>query len=74
MQNQSIHGMPNIYCKHIADLSSQYESCKDMLLKNSKLKGKDGVYEIHVGDGKKEVFCDMTTDEGGWTVSSYTTL
>ncbi|XP_048771692.2 ficolin-1-like [Ostrea edulis] len=39
-----------------------------MLLKNSKLKGKDGVSEIHVGDEKKEVFCDMTTDEGGWTV------
>jgi hypothetical protein len=32
-------------------------------------KGQDGVYTITVGKEQKSVFCDMTTDNGGWTVS-----
>ena len=29
----------------------------------------DGIYEINIAGSSVDVYCDMTTDEGGWTVS-----
>jgi hypothetical protein len=46
------------------------ESCTDILRRNPALNGTDGVYRINVGGETKEVFCDMTTQGGGWTVST----
>ena len=47
-------------------------SCKDLLEKNPSLLNNDGNYLIDTdgADGAEEpilVFCDMTTDSGGWT-------
>ncbi|XP_052717399.1 angiopoietin-4-like isoform X1 [Crassostrea angulata] len=43
--------------------------CADILKKYPKTRGKDGVYNITVLLNKtKSVYCDMTTDNGGWTV------
>lgn len=76
LRNKPISEMKSsiISCKLIADLSSQYKSCADILNKLPSVKGKDGVYEIYVGNEKREVFCDMTTEGGGWTVRFYLTL
>jgi hypothetical protein len=47
-------------------------SCED-ILKNDRTK-RDGVYTIYIDGQDKEVFCDMTTQGGGWTVRFYVFL
>ena len=45
--------------------------CADILKKFPMTSGKDGVYNITIAYNKrKQVFCDMSTDNGGWTVLS----
>ncbi|XP_062607483.1 fibrinogen-like protein A, partial [Saccostrea cucullata] len=44
-----------------------YKDCLDILKRNPIRKYQDGIYIIYA-DTRREVFCDMTTNEGGWTV------
>lgn len=45
--------------------------CADILEKHPSTKMKNGVYNIMDSNKTKGVYCDMTTDQGGWTANMF---
>ena len=45
-----------------------YKNCKDLLYGNSILSWIDGIYKISLNWNSFNVYCDMTSDWGGWTL------
>lgn len=66
MQRFDPHTVITIYTYDMASVGFDYS---DILKRCPNTKKKDGVYNIINGSNKiKAVYCDMTTDNGGWTV------
>ncbi|XP_062589826.1 angiopoietin-1-like [Saccostrea cucullata] len=67
--NVTINPMQKIAVLDNDVLDKRYRDCQEILKENRSLMNQNGVYTIYLGCNKpRKIFCDMTTNGGGWTV------
>ena len=67
--NNNLQQSYNVFVKQDVSTTTYVGSCKALLQQDKGLYGKDGLYQIQISGESSPitVYCDMTTDGGGWT-------
>jgi hypothetical protein len=52
----------------VGDAPLTARSCKELLAARPLLRGTQGPHTVQFDDGATQVWCDMTVDQGGWTL------